>query len=84
MLYVHLSKALYRVLQSALLFHKKLQTELEDFRFEANPYDLCVANKIVNGSQMIGLWHVDVLKIYHKDCLEVTKFLNHFAKIYGD
>ena len=31
MIYVRLSKALYGLLQSALLFHKKLRTELEVF-----------------------------------------------------
>ena len=30
------------------------------------------------------MWHVDDLKIYHKDILEVTKFLDHFGKFYGD
>ena len=37
MLYVQLSKALYGLLQSALLFYKKLQTELEDFGFWGKP-----------------------------------------------
>ena len=37
MLYVRLSKALYGLLQSALLFYKKLQPKLEDFGFEVNP-----------------------------------------------
>ena len=44
MLYVRLSKALYGLLQSALLFYSKLRTELEDFGFAVNPYDPCVAN----------------------------------------
>ena len=39
MLYVCLSKALYGLLQSALLFYKKLRSELEDNRFTVNPYD---------------------------------------------
>ena len=52
MLYVCLSRALYGVLQSALLFYKKLRAELEDYGFEVNPYDPCLANKVVNGSQM--------------------------------
>ena len=43
MLYVRLSKALYGLLQSALLFYGKLRVELEDFGFTVNPYDPCVA-----------------------------------------
>ena len=51
MLYVKLAKALYGLLKSALLFYKKLRGELEDMGFEVNPYDPCVANRIVNGTQ---------------------------------
>ena len=29
-------------------------------------------------------WHVDDLKISHKDSREVTKFIKHFGDIYGD
>ena len=84
MLYVRLSKALYGLLQSALLFYRKLRSELEDFGFVVNPYDPCVANKVINGSQMTVTWHVDDLKISHKDSNEVTKCIDHFRKIYGD
>jgi len=52
MLYVKLAKSLYGLLQSALLFYKKLRGELEDMGFEVNPYNPCMANKIVNGIQM--------------------------------
>ena len=52
MLYVHLSKALYGLLQSALLFYWKLQSKLEHFGFTVNPYDPCVANKKINEKQM--------------------------------
>ena len=52
MLYVILSKALYGMLRAALLFYKRLRSDLENLGFEVNPYDPCVANKTVNGSQM--------------------------------
>ena len=45
MLYVGLSKALYRLLQSALIFYRKLRDELEYFGFTLNPYDPCVAKQ---------------------------------------
>ena len=45
MLFVRLSKALYGLLQSVLLFYRKLRAELEDFGFTVNPYDPCVAEK---------------------------------------
>ena len=50
MLYVRLSKTLYGMLRAALLFYKKLRSDLENMGFEVNPYDPCVANKMVNGS----------------------------------
>ena len=84
MLYVRLSKALYGLLQSALLFYCKLRSELEDYGFTVNPYDPCVANKMINGKQITVTWHVDDLKISHMDSVEVTKCIDHFRKIYGE
>ena len=49
-----------------------------------NLYDICVANKWVNGSQMIVIWHVDNLKISHKDPQEVTNMIAYLEFIYGD
>ena len=48
MLYVQLSKALYGILRAALLFYKKLRSDLEDMGFEINLYDPFVANKMVD------------------------------------
>ena len=73
MLYVKLLKALYGLLRSALLFYKKLAGDLVNMGFEINPYDPCVANKEVNGSQMTVTWHVDDLKVSHKDPAEVKQ-----------
>ena len=47
-----------------------------------NPYDPCVANKIINDSKITVTWHVDDLKISHKDSREVTKFIKTFGDIY--
>ena len=35
--------------------------------FVLNPYDACIANKEINGSQCTVIWHVDDLKISHRD-----------------
>jgi hypothetical protein len=53
-IHVRLSKALNGLLQSALLFYCKLQSELEDYGFTVNPYDPCIANKMINGKQMMA------------------------------
>ena len=52
--------------------------------FEVNPYDPCVANKTINGSQMTVTWHVDDLKISHKESSDVTKFIRALGGIYCD
>ena len=62
-------------MQSSLLWWKLLtSTLIEKMGFEFNPYDLCVANKIVNGTQLTVLWYVDDLKIPHaeKEVVEDT------------
>ena len=38
----------------------------------------------INGSQMTVCWHVDDLKVSHKDSFEVTKFSTYLAAIYGN
>jgi hypothetical protein len=66
-IYVQLAKALYGTLKAAMLFWRKLTKFLEDLGFVTNPYDRCVANKMVNGKQCTVAWHVDDLKISHVD-----------------
>ena len=50
-LYVELKQALYGKLKAALLFYKKFVKDLQGIGFVLNPYDLCVANRLVEGSQ---------------------------------
>ena len=66
-LYVKVQKALYEMLTSALLFHKKLRSDLESISFEVNLYDQCMANEMINGKQMTTIWHDNDLKISHED-----------------
>ena len=73
LLYVKIHKALYGLLRSALLFYRKLVGDLEAEGFTINPYDPCVANKLINGKQLTILWHVDDLKISHVNRSEVNK-----------
>jgi hypothetical protein len=48
-IYVKLQKALYGCLRSALLFYLKFVGDIESQGFALNPYDPCVANKVING-----------------------------------
>jgi hypothetical protein len=83
-LYVKLQKALYGCIRSALLFYEKLVGDLTSQGFELNPYDPCVVNKIIKGSQCTITWHVDDIKMSHKDPKEVTKVIDWPKGIYGD
>ncbi len=78
--YVKLWKALYGTLQAALLFWKDLSGQLEQWEFVLNPYDDCVANKIIDGRQCTILWHVDDLEISHVD----PKVVNHVIGLLND
>ncbi len=73
-LYVKMQKALYGLLRSALFFYKKLVSDLESDGSVLNPYDSCMANKVVDGKQMMVCWHVDDLKVSHCDPTQVTIF----------
>jgi hypothetical protein len=83
-LYVELLKALYGTLQAALLFYKKLKNDLESIGFKLNPYDPCVANRVINGKQHTITWHVDDLKSSHVDPRVNDEFLLWLEKMYGD
>jgi hypothetical protein len=52
--------------------------------FEINPYDPCVANKMMNGSQMTIKWHVDDLMISHLKQEEIMKVVQQIKDIYGE
>ena len=47
------------------MFWEKLSGKLLEWGFTLNPYNSCVANKIVNGKQCTVGWHVDDAKISH-------------------
>ena len=66
-LYVHITLGIYGMLVSAMLFYHKLTKALLSYGFALNPYDLCVANKMVNSEHLTICWHVDDLKSSHID-----------------
>jgi Reverse transcriptase (RNA-dependent DNA polymerase) len=82
-LYVQLKKALYGTLKAALLFWKKLTTKLKEWGFIINPYDWCVANKLINGKQCTIIWHVDDLKISHVDADVVSDIIKLIDAEFG-
>ena len=51
LLYVQVLRAIYGMLQAALLWYKKFKNDLEEQGFKFNPYEPCVANRMIKGSQ---------------------------------
>jgi hypothetical protein len=65
-LYIEVLKAIYSMLEAALLWYKTFRKDLEDIGFIFNPYDPLMANKKIQGLQQTILFHVDNLKSSHK------------------
>ena len=84
-IYCKLDCALYGTLKAAMLFWRKLSKNLKENGFIVNPYDWCIVNKNINGSQCTIVWHVDDMKISHKDSAVVDDVIaylkNNFEKI---
>ena len=85
-LYGRLKKALYGCVKSALLWYKLLEdTLVKQMGFVVNPYDPCVANCMIEGSQCTIAWYVDDTKISHVNPDVVTKIIDtlesHFGKM---
>ena len=83
-LYVEMLKALYGMMQSSLLYYKKFRNDLEEIGFKINPYDPCVANRIIRGNQHTVTWHVDDLKSSHVDPKVNDKFLYWLENKYAN
>ncbi len=63
-LLVQCQNALYGTMVASLLYYYKFTKSLTSVGFEINPYNPCVANKIVDGTQMTTIcFHVDDCKL---------------------
>jgi hypothetical protein len=82
-LYLQLLKALYGCVKSALLWYELFSGTLQEMGFELNPYDTCVANKMVDGKQCTIVWYVDDNKISHMDDKVVTDVIKKIEDKFG-
>jgi hypothetical protein len=69
--------------RAARLIWDKLTTTLEEWGFVINLYDVCVANKTINGKHCTVTWHVDDLKISHEDRQVVDGFIKQVDEEFG-
>ncbi len=64
-LLVQCQNALYGTMVASLLYYWEFTKSLMDVRFKINPYDPCVANKTIEGKQIMICFHVDDCKLSH-------------------
>ena len=87
-LYLRVLRAIYGCLKSALLWYNLYSSTLQKMGFVLNPYDLCVANNMIDGSQCTIAFYVDDNKISHKNPAVVKKVIkeieSHFGKMTVD
>ena len=76
-------KFLYGIIIASLLYHNKFRKDIESIVFEVNPYDACVANKMVNWKQHTVVWHVDYLKSSQVDPKLNDDFHKWLEKTHG-
>ena len=82
-LYVQLDKALYGCVQSALLWYELYMKSLKKMGFVVNPYDMCVANAMIDGKQCTIVWYVDDNKISHENPKVVDKVIKMIESNFG-
>ena len=82
-LYVQLYKALYGCVKSALLWYEMFTDHLVEMGFQVNPYDMCVANAIIEGKQCTITWYVDDTKISHKNPKVVDVIIEKIEAKFG-
>ena len=83
LLYGKHQKALYGLPKSALLFYCKLWGDLHAKGFEINQYDPLMANKTINGHQMMVAWHMGDLKMSHKLPAAINGIIEWLRGIYS-
>ena len=82
-IYMVVLRAIYGMLEAALTWYKKFKKDLESIGFIFNPYDVCVANRMVNGKQHTIRFHVDDILSSHVDLKVNDEFLKWLNKTYG-
>ena len=82
-LYDQLVRVVYRTLLGAIISYNKLSKHLIDHGFVQNNNDMCTFNKMVNGEQITVQFHVDDLKVSHKDQAVLEDFLSNLRNEFG-
>jgi hypothetical protein len=67
---------------ASLLYYQKFVKILTNIDFLINPYDPCVANKVIEGDQMNICFHVDDCKISHRKTKVMDSMIEYLRQEY--
>jgi hypothetical protein len=67
---------------ASLLYYHKFVKILTDIDFVINPYDPCVANKMIEGDQMTICFHVDDCKLSHRKTKVMDSMIEYLRQEY--
>jgi len=81
-LYVQILRALYGMIESALLWYTLYTEVLHKEGFEINPYDRCVANKVIKGKQCTIAWYVDDNILSHVESSVVDSVIDKIEEYF--
>jgi hypothetical protein len=79
-LLVQCQNALYGTMVASLLYYRKFVKSVTDIDFITNPYDPCVANKIIEGEHMTICFHVDDCKLSHSKKTVMDRMIGIFGR----
>jgi hypothetical protein len=79
---VQCQNALYGTMVASMLYYRKLVKSLTDIDFVINPYDPCVANKMIEGDQMNICFHVDDCELSHRKTKVMDSMIEYLRQEY--
>jgi hypothetical protein len=79
---VQCQNALYGTIVASLLYYRKFVKSLTDVDFLINPYDPCVANKMIEGEQMTICFHADDCKLSHRKTKVLDSMIEYLRQEY--
>ena len=83
-LYLKFLRTIYYCLESEILWYNLCVKTMKGIGFKLNPYDLCVANKDINGKQCTMVFYVDDNEISHVDSEVVDDIIREISKQFGE
>jgi hypothetical protein len=79
---VQCQNALYGTMVASVLHYRKFVKSLTDIDFIINPYDPCIANKIIEGEQMTICFHEDDCKLSHHNKTVTDRMIMYLRQEY--